>query len=75
MSLWSTSSTRRRRPVDSGVADPNMGVSENKGYLIGVLIIRMLLCGDTMLGSPIFGNPHTGPQNMGGLHPGWGFRV
>ena len=42
----------------------NMGVYENKGggtLIWGVLIIRMLLFRVlTMLGSPIFGNPHIG---------------
>ena len=39
-----------------------MGVSEKKrggGYqILGVLMIRILLFLGTILGSPIFGNPH-----------------
>ena len=38
----------------------HVGVSENGGAVpyFGVLIIRILLFKGTILGSPIFGNPH-----------------
>ena len=44
-----------------------MGVSENQGYLIWVLTIRILLFNFTILGFPVLGNSHIDTYALFGL--------